>query len=250
LLRWLAGTPCRAVASFGSLRHFRRANAPPGAPARCLDGCPAEDTCPFHAGRFYLDRLAGWDGPPVTALTSDLSPAGRLAALRDGPYGRCVYQCDNDVPDRQVVALEFTNGVTATLTVSAFTADSTRTVRYMGSRGEIAGDLERGEIRIRPFSGHRPEPDEIVRVDVPAEAAAPTPALGAFLGHAGGDDGLMSDFVARLRRRRAGEPVAPTRTSLEQAVESHLMAFAAEESRLSGQVVTLAPAGRRDRLPV
>ena len=41
-------------------------------------------------------------------------------AMRNGPYGKCVYDCDNDVCDNQVVTMEFEGGVIATLTMIAF----------------------------------------------------------------------------------------------------------------------------------
>jgi hypothetical protein len=52
---------------------------------------------------------------------------GRAHAPRTGPYGGCVYRCDNNVVDHQVVAMEFANGVEATMTVSAFTSEVMRT---------------------------------------------------------------------------------------------------------------------------
>ena len=240
LLRWLAGAPWTVLASVGGLTHFHAGNAPEGAPERCLDGCAIEDTCPFHAGRYYLEDLAGWDGWPIPVLTEDPSPEGRRAALEAGPYGRCVYRCDNDVADHQVVTCAFANGVTATLTVSAFTATNTRRVRLLGTHGELAGDLEDGVITLRRFGAATPRrgdgegPTQVVRVGGgrPREGV---PA-GVVVGHAGGDDGLMAAFVAQVRRGPAGrEPAAPT--SLEDAVDSHLMAFAAERARLTGRLV-------------
>jgi predicted dehydrogenase len=255
LLRWFAGGPCTQVASFGGLFHFRAEQAPEGAPDHCLDGCPVEDRCPFHAGRFYVDALAGWHGPPVTLVTADATPEGRLDALRRGPYGRCVYRCDNDAADHQVVACEFAAGMTATLTVSAFTEETTREVRFHGTRGELRGHLDRGRIEVRRFlpAPAVARPSGATGVAGPAAAGtdrtvldvgqpdlgSTAPPAGAFLGHAGGDAGLMRDFVRRLRLRRAGQVPDEALTSLEESLDSHEMAFAAEQARRSGQVVQL-----------
>lgn len=262
LLRWLAGDRCTAVASFGGLHHFRPERAPAGSTARCTDGCPAAPDCPFDAVRFYVERLAGETGWPVSAITDDPSREGRLAALQTGPYGRCVYRCDNDVADHQVVALEFANGVRATLAVNGLTADNTRTIKLVGSRGEVRGRLDTGEIEVRRFlpaaggphpSGGAWNRDAIGRAALPGDqreviSVAPPPAtltdldgLVARNGHGGGDDGLMRDFIARVRSLRQGDPgvVQESRTALAVSLESHLMAFAAETARHTRTVVEL-----------
>lgn len=226
MLRWLVGRSWERIASFGSLLHFRPENAPEGAPERCTDGCPASEHCPFDAVRFYVERLAHQTGWPVSVITHDFSREGRLRALREGPYGRCVYRSDNDVVDHQVVSLEFEGGVTAAFTVCGFTEENTRTLKLMGTHGEIRGHLEKGELEVRSF---RPEGapgagQEVLRV-----------ASGS--GHAGGDEGLMEAFVARLAARREGRVPEEALTSLAESLESHLMAFAAEEARREGRVV-------------
>jgi predicted dehydrogenase len=251
VLRWLAGAPCRSVASFGGLRHFRPENAPPGAPPRCTDGCPAAGECPFYAPRLYVERLAGHTGWPVSVVTPDPSPAARLAALREGPYGRCVYQCDNDAADHQAVIASFANGVVASLTVSGFTADNTRTLKLMGTRGELRGRLDTGEIEVRRFlPGPHPVEgrwdrdrhgraalagDEVIEVRAGPERSD----HGVDNHHSGGDAGLIRAFFAHVRARRAGEADPGVRTSLEESIESHVMAFAAERSRREGRVVSL-----------
>lgn len=110
LIRWLAGGPPKTVSSVGGLSYFTAENAPPDAPDRCLDGCPHAETCAFYAPRFYVDRLRDVQGWPVSLLGPDTSPAGRVEALRTGPYGRCVFRGDNDVADHQQTVMEFAGG--------------------------------------------------------------------------------------------------------------------------------------------
>jgi predicted dehydrogenase len=253
LLRWLAGDRCTTIASFGDLRHFRRAEAPAGALERCWDGerrCPAAPLCPFDAVRLYVERTADVTGWPVSVVTDDPSTRGRMAALARGPYGRCVYHADNDVPDHQVSILEFANGVRASLTVSGLTADNTRTVILSGTRGEVRGRLDTGEVEIRRFlpaaepgSGPSWDRDLHGRSAMRDDERRVVRAVPATLdGHGGGDDAMMHDIVGRLAARRSGTPDAARAalTSLEASVESHLMAFAAEASRHERRLVQLS----------
>lgn len=252
LLRWLAGSETTHVSSFGSLSHFRSGQEPEGATDRCMDGCAAAETCPFNAVRFYIEDLASVDGPPVTAITTDTSPEGRWRALRETDYGRCVYRMDNDVVDHQVVNLRFRDGVTASLLVTAFSPEVTRTFRLMGSHGHIAGDLKHSELSLvrwrdlPPQVGDEPlrASDVATRIRIGAEGPldgdASDDATEAFRGHSGGDAGLMDAFVDRVRRRRDGEPATAARTALGESLESHLVAFAAEEARHTDTVVDMA----------
>lgn len=252
LVRWLAGDRCTAVASFGGLRHFRPAEAPPGALERCWDGerrCPAAPECPFDAVRLYVDRTAQVTGWPVSVITDDVSPNGRLAALASGPYGRCVYASDNDVADHQVVALEFANDVRATITVSGLTPDNTRSIVLGGTRGELSGRLDTGRIEIRRFLPGSTAADapwdrdeqgrQAMRDD---ERIVIDTAAVALDGHGGGDAAMLDAVVARLALLRdAGDEhgvLAPT--DLADALDSHLIAFAAETSRHERRLVELA----------
>lgn len=243
ILRWLVGSPCTTVASFGERRHFRAEHAPKGSTERCIDGCAVADTCPYNAERLYVDQLADVDGPPVTVVTNDTSVAGRRRALRLTDYGRCVYRMDNDVVDHQTAALRFGNGVTASLVVSAFTAWNTRTLTLMGSHGQITADMRSGRISLATFADTPPtvegrRTDETFQVGTGSQGVVDE-VIEAFSGHGGGDAGLMLDFTGRVRRWLSGEDVEAAPSSLEESVESHLVAFAAERSRLNRTVEEL-----------
>ena len=216
IILWLMGSTCTKVHSFGSLRHFTPENAPAGAAERCLE-CPHRDTCPYSAPKLYMDmERTGW---PVDVITTDLSEAGRRKALEEGPYGRCVYYCDNDVVDRQVVNLEFENGSVATFTMTGLSADFFRELKIFGTEGQIRANMGTKEIVLHRFG----EEPQTVPVDMGTEAS----------GHGGGDYGLMADFLRILRE--GGE----SRSSAEVSLQSHLICFAAERSRNEDLVVTL-----------
>ena len=217
ILLWLMGKDCKRVQSFGSLRHFTPENAPEGAPKRCLEGCPQADACPYYAPRLYMDmRLTGW---PVDVITTDLSEAGRRKALEEGPYGRCVYHCDNDVVDRQIVNLEFEGGAVATFTMTAFSADFSRQLKIFGTRGQITADMGTRQIVLHRFG----EEKQTIPLDEGLLRS----------GHGGGDYGIMADFLHILRH--GGE----SRTNARISLQSHLICFAAERSRTENIVVKL-----------
>ena len=217
IILWLMGKNCLRVQSFGSLRHFNSENAPAGATQRCLDGCPHVESCPYSAPKLYMDMTrTGW---PIDVITTDLSEDGRRKALQEGPYGRCVYHCDNDVVDRQVVNMEFEDGAVATFTMTGLSADFSRQLKIFGTEGQIQADMGTKEIVLHRFG----EEKQTIPLDMGSEAS----------GHGGGDYGIMRDFLSILRN--GGE----SRTSAAVSLQSHLICFAAERSRRENVVVPL-----------
>ena len=221
-LRYVVGRPIRRVASFGGLTHFRPEHRPAGAADRCLD-CAVEPACPYSAVRFYrrcLERGGGW---PLNTVVDHHTEADLLAALRHGPYGRCVWACDNDVVDHQVVAMEFDGGPTGTFTMTGFNAGGHRRTRLFGTRGELDGDGE--TVRVYDFLT---ETTEVLSAHTPGDATA-----GG--GHGGGDWGLMDAFV----RAVATGDRAHVLTGPRESLEAHLAVFAAERARREGVVATV-----------
>ncbi len=217
ILYWLLG-PVASLSSFGALTHYRSENAPAGAPARCTDGCPVADECPWYAPRLYLGERTGW---PVTVICEDSSLEARRDALETGPYGRCVYHCDNDVVDHQTLNLWFESGVSGTMTMHGHSHEEGRTMRYDGTRATLRGAFS--------HSGHVIE----VHDHLTGEVETIEPQAGSS-GHGGGDEGIMATFVRAVR-----DPTL-ARTTAREGLESHLMAFAAEEARLKGEVIQMA----------
>lgn len=221
LLTWFINRPANRIQSFGSLMEFRSDNAPPGAPERCTDGCPVATTCPYDAQRFYLGENTGW---PVSAISSDTSLTARLKALQTGPYGRCVYRCDNDVLDHQVVDIEFEGGATVAFTLTGHGAENTRKFAYDGSKGRLSGDFDRAELKHWEYSKSTSQD-----VKIPFSEA----------GHGGGDAAMLGAFLNAVR---SGE--TPDNRGLAQGIYAHILGFAAEESRKTGRVVDVADFGR------
>lgn len=202
------------VASFGDLTYFTRSHCPDQAPAFCMDGCPHQDSCVYYAPKVYAE------GPiwMKLAVSNDMSESGLLAALKQGPYGRCVYQTDNNVVDHQVVIIKFQNEVTVSFTMTGFTTENTRTIKLMGTEGQIRGHLDKNELELWRFGAPEPEIIQLGNKD---------------LMHGGGDKGIMDDFVQYMESDAPGK-----RTNIHEALKSHVLAFMAEESRRTQTVVS------------
>ena len=161
---------------------------------------------------------------PATVLTEDQSEEGILKALREGPYGRCVFDCDNNVCDNQVTDIEFENGVTATFHLSGMTNKMHRTIKVMCENGDIYGDDSEEFVTVTKYSANSRYEGEKRIVFVDSEEGF----------HGGGDYRLTMDFLNAIEHK--GEPVE-IRSGIEQSVESHLMAYAAEQARITNKVI-------------
>ncbi|MCD8508585.1 MAG: Gfo/Idh/MocA family oxidoreductase [Bacillus sp. (in: Bacteria)] len=214
IIPYLLDSSCQKISSFGYLLHFNKENAPLGSTERCLD-CFVEVDCPYSARKIYLQDNTEW---PVNTITADLSMEGRTLAIENGPYGRCVYKCDNDVVDHQVVTMEFANKSTATLTMSGFTDKLERYIRVLGTHGEISGEFSKNKLTLKRFGKN----EEIIEVNP-----------STFGMHAGGDKGLMEEFWKTLSSHPSEKSIS------EESIYSHLYAHIAEESRLSGKTYSI-----------
>lgn len=222
LLRWLIDSPPLRVSSTGRLNYFKRENAPEGSADRCIS-CKYRGKCAFDAVKFYIEdgfcqlpddkKTTTW---PYNMLCVDPTKEKLLEALRTGKYGRCVYKCDNDVVDYEQAVIEFENGATGTLTMTGFTYDGGRQTKVMGTAGEIVLDEITGEISVGVYGKEK----KIIKF---------TDLTDDFSGHGGGDTRMMNGFFDLLEGKTKSAP-----TDVYKSIDSHLMCFAAEKSRLAG----------------
>ena len=216
LIQWYAKSKCKSISSVGSLDFFKEENAPEGATERCQD-CPHKDTCPYSAYRIYIERWHQFGCPthewPYNVVTAEpVSEEKMREAIESGPYGRCVFHCDNNVVDHQTVQMLFENGITATFHMNAFNLHGGRRVAMFGTYGELYMDEK--TITIDVFG----KPTEVISINA---------LLEADYGHGGGDLKLIEALYDMMEGKSGLE------TSLEASVESHLMGIKAEESRLA-----------------
>ena len=230
IIQWLVGKPCKKVSSFGSLKHFKAENAPEGAPKKCIDGtCPVKEECPYNCYRVYVDQenrvWSGWKNilKAMYATHPDFSDEEICEVLRNTNYGNCVYHCDNDVLDHQVVNMEFEGGATAILTVNAFNAGG-RYTRIYGTKGELWAFMSDKEIFVRTLSARE-------RHFIPVQETEESIAGG----HGGGDHGIVVDLYEFLE----GNEVKFGASEIGVSVENHMIGFAAEESRHNKTIVSI-----------
>ena len=207
-LLWLTKTRCRKLTSFGSLRWFKSTNAPEGSAHRCID-CQVESQCPFSAVDLYRirrDWIANFDVPQGKNIDEVIEEE-----LEQGLYGRCIYHCDNDVVDHQIVSMEMESEVTINFSMDIFTLEDHRATQICLTEGEIEGDET--QIKVRRFRG-----GEETIYDFSDIKHKPF--------HAGADLDLMADFIEAIQTE--GKYL---RTSIDLSVESHSICFEAERSR-------------------
>ena len=142
-----------------------------------------------------------------------------MEAIRKGPYGKCVFRCDNNVVDHQVVNMEFEGGATAHLTMTAFSDKQYREIAIHCEKGEIYGSTLDNLLHCYVFG----KSNKVVNV---------LNEYNTSYGHGGGDHWLVQDILNWYEGRTSFGL-----TSIENSIMSHKIGFAAEESRLQGGVL-------------
>lgn len=211
IIYWLVSKKCVELSSYGSLRYYVKDHKPDYATEKCAD-CPKKD-CAYNAVEFFKKYSSAL---PETEKTDE-----NVCAYLDksiNPVGRCVFDSDNDVCDRQIVNMRFEDGTIANLIVHGFCAPRTdRITKVFGTKGSMTGNLDSGKILVCEFGK---EPYEIDVNDEIADKSS----------HLGGDCKLVSDYVDY----KNGKDKPLGISLIEDSVYSHKLAFAAERSRALG----------------
>ncbi len=216
VISWIVDEPFETAASVGSLGSFTEFHEPDGATDRCTDGCGVID-CLFDARPFYGRDGHGW---PLNVLTLEPTAAARLDALANSPYGRCVFRCDNDVPDRQASIFTTPSGITVSLSITGNSHTEGRRLRIDGTRGTIVARFD--------------HVDPSIEVMTHGDRATRREVIDLSGGHGGGDSGIVETMVDALVTG-----ATPPSSTVASAVPSHLAALAAEHARLSATVVNI-----------
>lgn len=235
LLQWLVDKDFTRVQSFGSQTHFRKENKPEGAPKRCIEGCPYGETCIYNAvKRYYDDKQNAWfrNAAAMAAQFDNIATDEEIErALRETPYGYCVYDSDNTVVDHQTVNMEFEGGVLATFTMSPFNRGG-RKIHVMGTEGEVYGDAGVGDLTIFTYQNRK------TVVEKSSDIVQDETILG---GHGGGDSRLIKALCELIATGETSVSYCSAMTS----ARNHLAVFAAEEARHTGTVVDVAEYEKR-----
>lgn len=227
LITWMkSGIAPKAVASFGSLMYFKPENAPEGSGTRCLVDCKIEESCDYSCRKHFIDQNL-WGAYAWQHMEhEDQSVGNKIRSLKEeNPHGRCVWRCDNDVVDHQTVAIEFSDGSTASHNMIGGTSKPCRSIHLIGTKGEIQGVMEDGTFVVRhpdARAGH-----EYTEVNVDMSMTGD--------GHGGGDLRLVEDFVRTLR----GDTASISSTNLEDSIYGHLIGFGADRARVERRYVDI-----------
>jgi len=252
IIHWLMDSRPVQISSVSGRTVFLPENAPQSASDRCLEGCPSAEDCLYEAKKNYLygipiktalSRSRGgiafaarfmlrfrklsailpflspyhiWKEWPTSTITENLNENGIIEALNKGPYGRCVYKCDNDQPEHQETIIRFKSGATACFRLHGLSFEEGRTLRIDGKKGSIRAKFGSGSEISLSIHGS----SKVVKIPMDSD----------FMGHSEADTSLMECWSSVFSGGRV-------KSSVEESLISHLMAFAADESDKSGETV-------------
>ncbi|MEG1527629.1 MAG: Gfo/Idh/MocA family oxidoreductase [Clostridia bacterium] len=225
IIYWFTGKRCLNLTSQGKLEYFTKANKPSQAPHYCLDGCKYAKSCPYEARKIYYG-ITKHTFPYMIVnaklVTGSSKPTLKLLknCLKTSPYGRCVFDCDNNVMEQQVVNMQLEDDITSTLAMTAFSKKCYRKIHIYGTKGEIFGNDISGKLTLNVFAGKT----KIIR-----------PSVSTLSIHDSCDKNIINQFVNLLCGRSYDKGL----TFIDTSLESHKVTILADEARISGLKVTV-----------
>ena len=199
---------CQKVSCFSDLRIFNWENFNTKMSENCFR-CGEEELCPFSAKKIYLqeDKLIN-NSVHINPTKDNLE-----AILKQGPYGKCVFYCDNDVCDNLTSIFKFDNKVTSNFNINAFTKESDKKIRLFFKEGEVEASFKQKEIKIKSFLN---TDEKIIKLD-----------------QENTDEKLFLDFIDRVKNKNYKSCIS----DVGSVIESHVATFAAEFANVSETVV-------------
>ena len=123
-----------------------------------------------------------------------------------------------------VVILQFSDGSTATHSMIQGSVRPCRTIRVTGTEGEIEGMIETCVFHVRKYdfaNADYTERSVDVRKDIPENDH-----------HAGGDEGIIRDFIRMIRKERPSVSC----TKIQDSIYGHLCVYKADKSMDEGRI--------------
>lgn len=199
---------CQKVSCFSDLRIFNWENFNTKMSENCFR-CGEEESCPFSAKKIYLQEDKFINNSVHINPTKD----NLEAILKQGPYGKCVFYCDNDVCDNLTSIFKFDNKVTSNFNINAFTKESDKKIRLFFKEGEVEASFKQKEIKIKNFLN---TDEKIIKLD-----------------QENTDEKLFVDFIDRVKNKNYKSCIS----DVGSVIESHVATFAAEFANVSETVV-------------
>lgn len=241
LMCWLNDiTEPKSVSSFGARAFYCPENAPKGATEYCYN-CPKKDECMFDASRFeaVLDCCPQYTWAELDMDFKNVPMQEKLEHLKTSVFGKCVFNTDMDIVDRQSVMVNFENGSTATLNMVGGATKAGRFIHIVCEYGEISGYLEENKFIFRKFNKDavnvKYSCDENMYTDEIIDVVIGDREQNVSAGHSGADFCIMNDLMMLLR----GEKPSKSTTLIDGSINGHLICYGAEKSRKESVIVNL-----------
>jgi len=275
-LLWLLSSPTSAedsgphlpskISSAGDLSYYRKSRKPAeaGDVTNCFS-CPIEADCVYSAKKIYVDRLKrGRMGWPVKIVVPDIEDVFRSQGMEAAVskltdvlkedydktistkevekrnwYGRCVWECDNNVCDDQTVVIRWDDEIKNDEIVegrgkkSAILHMTASTQSVCQRRGRIYGTLGEISFDSNTILVHNFRDGSTTQYNPKHEGG----------GHGGGDAGLATNFVnAVIAVKRGDMDVLEAQhrwigADLDEEVRSHCAVWLAEDARNRDEII-------------